>query len=91
MTDLIGCVPNWGFTNFTAARANNIVCDQNTFTLNAVFVDPSAPAAERYKAINPDSQYYLRGALAPNTGQTKLEIREIAAADGVGGAYPGGD
>jgi hypothetical protein len=68
--------PELGIYEFHGSMRNNIVCDQNTFTLNAVFVDPSAPAAERYKAINPDSQYYLRGALAPNTGQTKLEIRE---------------
>ena len=83
--------PALGIYEFHGSTANNIVCDQNTFTLNAVFVDPSASAAERYKAIQPRLTILSARRVSPQYGTNQAEDSGNPAADGVGRAYPGGD
>jgi hypothetical protein len=38
------------------------------------------PAAERYKAIDPEARYYLRGDRVPNTVENQVEVKEVRQA-----------
>ena len=55
--------PELGLFEFEGDRANNIICSADFFGFQSVFVDPSAPAAARYKSIDASFSYYREGAL----------------------------
>ena len=80
--------PELGLCEFQGDRANNILYDASQFGFQSVFVDPSAPAAERYKAIDSNVNYYRDGALVSSAQQNRTEIGEIRKAMELEGYAP---
>ena len=81
--------PELGLYEFQNSSANNIISERSRFSFDSVFIDPVAPAEERYKAIDPQAQFFRRGEQVPSTQQTKMEFRAIRAAMQGEGCTPG--
>jgi len=67
--------PELGIVPFEGSRANNLLLATETFAMHSVFVDPSARAEERYKAIAPGAVFYHKG--IPDLDMKKPEFKEI--------------
>ena len=73
-------------TEYEGSTKNNIVCRGHDHHLGAVFVDPTAPEAERYKAIAGGALYFKDGEPAPD--MDGKEFRELLIAMDLGGVSP---
>ena len=80
--------PELGLCEFQGSTANNILCSADFFGFQSVFVDASAPAAERYKAIDAHVDYFRDGVLVPGDQQSRTEIGEIRKAMELEGYTP---
>ena len=73
-------------TEYEGSTKNNIVCHGHDHHLGAVFIDPTAPETERYKAIAGGALYYKDGKPAPD--MDGKEFRELLIAMDLGGVSP---
>ena len=78
--------PEPGLVEYERSTRNNIIAEGNAHHLGALFVDPSAPAQERYKAIAPKGRYYRDGKLDPDMDAKKF--KELLVAMDLGGVSP---
>ena len=58
---------------YEGSTRNNIICAGRDHPLGWVFIDPSAPAAERYKAVGPGANYFRDGKPDPEIGLRALQ------------------
>lgn len=78
--------PDLGLVEYEGSRRNNILCEEHTHHLGAVFVDPSAPEGQRYKAIAPRGRYYRDGKL--DLEMDSRSYKELLVAMDLGGVSP---
>ena len=78
--------PEMGMVEYEGSTQNNIIATGKDHCLHSLFVDPAAPAAERYKAIAPAGQYYRDGKLDPDMDSKKA--KELLIAMDLGGVSP---
>ena len=78
--------PELGLVEYEGSNRNNIISEGGAHYLGAIFVDPSAPAEERYKAIAPGGRYYRDGRPDPDMDMKKY--KELLIAMDVGGVTP---
>ena len=75
--------PELGLQEYDGCTANNLLFRVDDFELQSVFVDPSAPPAERYKALGRDAVFFHNGVEAPDmTNERKWELRRAMEAAG---------
>ena len=68
--------PELGLQEYGGSRKNNLLFSMKEFELQSVFVDPSAPAEERFKALARDATVYHKGRIIPKVlREEKWEIR----------------
>ncbi len=68
--------PDLGLREYRGSRKNNLLFSMKEFELQSVFVDPSAPAEERFKALARDAIVYHKGRVIPKVSkEEKWEIR----------------
>ena len=70
--------PELGLVEYEGSTRNNIIARGGAYHLQSIFVDPSAPPAERYKAIAPKGVYYRGGKLDPEMDSKKAKELLIA-------------
>ena len=78
--------PELGLVDYEGSTSNNIISSERDHHLGNVFVDPSAPADERYKAIGAQGRYFRDGVLDPNID--KKQFKELMVAMDLGGISP---
>ena len=72
--------PELGLCEYEGSTRNNIICAGRDHPLGWVFIDPSAPAAERYKAVGPGANYFRNGKPDPEMDSTRFKAL-LAARD----------
>lgn len=70
--------PELGIVEYEGSKKNNILYGGEKRRLGSIFVDPSAPADERYKAIAAQGTYYRNGKLDPTMNMKKFKELMIA-------------
>jgi len=75
--------PELGLCEYEGSARNNILCCGRDLHLGSVFMDPSAPPEERYKAIAPRGRYYRDG--QPDPDMTREQHKALLADVEVGG------
>jgi len=70
--------PDLGLIEYEGSKRNNILSTGEKSGLGSIFVDPSAPAEERYKAIAPQGIYYRDGKPEPTMTREKFKQLLIA-------------
>ena len=78
--------PELGLIDYDGSTRNNIICHGKDHHLGFVFIDPSAPEEERYKAIAGEGRFYRDGKLDENMDGKKF--KELMIAMDVGGVSP---
>ena len=78
--------PDLGLVDYDGSTGNNIICGGRDHHLGFVFIDPSAPEEERYKAIAGEGRFYRDGKLDENMDGKKF--KELLIAMDVGGVSP---
>lgn len=78
--------PDLGLYEYRGSRQNNILFPTDHFFLESVFIDPTAPASERFKAISATLMYLHNGVPVPGMNKKKLRelLRETANLGDVG-------
>ena len=78
--------PDLGLYDYCGSRQNNILFPRDHLFLESVFIDPTAPAAERFKAVSATLMYLHNGVPVPNMNKRKLQelLRETANLGDVG-------
>ena len=69
--------PDLGLFEFSGSTANNIICREDDFGFQSVFIDPQAPADAHYKAVDASPRLFRNGIQIPASQQNRTEIREI--------------
>ena len=68
--------PELGLQEYRGSKANNLLLGIDDFEMQAVFVDPSSPPDERYKALGRDALCFHKGVAVPKmTHERKWELR----------------
>ena len=68
--------PELGLQEYGGSTANNLLFPLTVFEFQSVFIDPSAPAEARYKAMARASVFFHRGVEVPGmTRERKWELR----------------
>lgn len=68
--------PELGLQEYRGSKNNNLLFPMKEFELQSVFVDPSAPAEERFKGLGRDAIVFLKGEVVPKMSkEEKWEIR----------------
>ena len=75
--------PELRLQEYRGHTANNLLFDVEDFHLQSVFLDPSAPEAERYKALGRKGLFFHKGVAVPDmTRERKWELRDEMEAAG---------
>ena len=78
--------PELNQVEYEGSNANNIVSSGRDHHIGAIFIDPTAPASERYKAIEPGATYYKDG--KPDPEMDSKKFKELLIAMDLGGVSP---
>ena len=79
--------PELGLCEYEGSTRNNIICAGRDHPLGWVFIDPSAPAAERYKAVGPGANYFRDG--KPDPEMDSARFKALLAARDLGDVSAG--
>ena len=79
--------PDLGLCEFEGSTRNNIISEDRHHPLGCVFLDPAAPAAERYKAVGPGARYFRGG--RPDPEMDSARFKELLAARDLGDVSAG--
>ena len=75
---LLGSGRTWACASTKARPRNNIISTGQDHPLGSVFIDPSAPAAERYKAVGPGARYFRHGQPDPDMDSARFKALLVA-------------
>ena len=75
--------PQLGLVEYGGSTANNLLHPRTHFAIRSLFIDPSAPEEERYKAVRVEGRYFIDGVLDPEmTFARYAEMRDAMQHEG---------
>ena len=58
--------PELGLVEYGGSKANNLLHPRSHFAIRSLFIDPTGPPEERYKAVRSEGRYFVDGVADPD-------------------------